>query len=62
MHIYIDGKLVAKGARATDQHVPGWWEMTPDGTLLCLIQDDNGIKRVSITPAGSTDTTATSGN
>ena len=62
MHIYMDGKLVAKGARATDQHVPGWWEMTPDGTLLCLIQDDNGIKRVSIAPAGSTDTTATSGN
>jgi hypothetical protein len=62
LHVYMDGKLVARGARATDQHVPGWWEMTPDGTLLCLIQDDNGIKRVSITPAGSTDTTATSGN
>lgn len=62
MHVYMDGKLVARGARATDQHVPGWWEMTPDGTLLCLIEDDNGIKRVSITPAGSTDTTATSGN
>ncbi len=54
MHIYMDGKVVAKGARATDQHVPGWWEMTPDGTLLCLMQDDNGIKRVSITPPAET--------
>jgi hypothetical protein len=54
LQIYMDGKVVAKGGRAVVAGVGGWWEMTPDGTLLCLMQDDNGIKRLSITPPAET--------
>ncbi|HKW63275.1 MAG TPA: hypothetical protein VJN89_12070 [Candidatus Acidoferrum sp.] len=50
MRIYMDGKVVAQGDRAMTPGSTGWWEMTADGTLLCLLQGDDGIKRVSITP------------
>jgi hypothetical protein len=52
--IYMDGKVVASGRPAANTNSQGWWEMSPDGTLLCLLQSDEGINRVSITPpAGS---------
>lgn len=47
--IYMDGNVAATGRAAVITSAPGWWEMTPDGTLLCLVQTDEGITRLSIT-------------
>ena len=50
--IYMDGKLVTSGRPAVNTSSPGWWEMTSDGTLLCLLQNNDGISRITITPPG----------
>lgn len=50
--VFIDGKPVAEGFHAVmSQVTPSWWDMALDGTLSFLTQDDNSLKRVSITPA-----------
>jgi hypothetical protein len=54
--VFIDGKPVYEGLYATGSFslVPGSWEMAPDGTLSFVTQDDNNLKRVSITPSPET--------
>jgi hypothetical protein len=54
--VFIDGKPVYEGLYATSSFslVPGSWEMAPDGTLSFVTQDDNNLKRVSITPSPET--------
>ncbi len=53
--IYVDGKPVAEGDSAM---VPGspeaWWDMAPDGSLSVLVQDENNLKRITITPSPET--------
>lgn len=53
--VLVDGKLVVEtgSAVATDSR-DVWWEMTPDGTLNLLGEDDTSLKRISITPSPST--------
>jgi hypothetical protein len=53
--IFVDGKAVAEA----DQAVPttskeGWWDMAPNGSLMVLAQDDNNLKRITITPSAET--------
>jgi hypothetical protein len=33
---------------------PQWWDFNPDGTLSFLVQDDNSLKRITITPSPET--------
>jgi hypothetical protein len=51
MRIYIDGKAVAQPDFAV---IPSsrepWWDMLPDGSLAVLVQDQNNLKRITITP------------
>jgi Tol biopolymer transport system component len=53
--IVMDGKPVAEIEPAVS---PGsrdtWWEMTSDGGLLILGQDDKSLKRITITPSAKT--------
>jgi WD40 repeat protein len=52
--VMVDGKPVAQTeAVATlgiNNDVIKWFDFLPDGTLLVLGQDDNSLKRISITP------------
>ena len=34
--------------------VANWWDFGPDGTLSFLAQDDNSLKRITITPSSET--------
>jgi hypothetical protein len=55
--VFVDGKPVYEGLYAIQgwfSSVPGSWEMAPDGTLSFVTQDDNSLKRVSITPSPET--------
>ncbi len=51
--LFVDGKPVVDGSMAGAPHQlgPGWWDMTPDGKLIFLSEDDNSLKRISITPS-----------
>jgi len=53
--IFVDGKAVAEAdtAMATSPR-EGWWEMGPDGSLSILAQDENNLKRITITPSPET--------
>jgi len=55
--VFVDGKPVYEGLYAIQgwfSSVPGSWEMAADGTLSFVTQDDNNLKRVSITPSPET--------
>jgi hypothetical protein len=57
--VLIDGKAVAELGSAsnkgvTDMSTSSWFDVLPDGTLLVLAQDDNSLKRITITPSDST--------
>jgi hypothetical protein len=56
--VFIDGKAVAELGSASNQGVNDlsavtWLDVLPDGTLLVLAQDDNSLKRITITPSDS---------
>lgn len=54
--LFVDGKPVVDGSMAgiPQQLGPGWWDITPDGSLLFLSEDDNSLKRISVTPSDGT--------
>jgi len=57
--VLIDGRAVAELGSASSKGVndlsaASWFDVLPDGTLLVLAQDDNSLKRISITPSDST--------
>ena len=57
--VFIDGKAVAQLGSASNRGIndlgaASWFDVLPDGTLLVLAQDDNSLKRISITPSAST--------
>lgn len=55
MRIYIDGKAVAEAETAINFTTrEAWWDMLPDGSLAVLAQDQNNLKRITITPSGET--------
>jgi hypothetical protein len=48
----MDGKPVAEGDTAIDPNSrEAWWDMAPDGSLSFMAQDDNNLKRITITPS-----------
>ena len=50
--IFVDGKAVAEADAALDTSSrEGWWDMTLDGSLSILAQDENNLKRITITPS-----------
>ena len=53
--LFIDGKpLMDFYGAGQNLTIPHWWEFGPDGTLSFLAQDDNSLKRITITPSGDT--------
>jgi WD40 repeat protein len=55
MRIYVDGKAVAEPEIAINFTSPeAWWDMLPDGRLAVLGQDENNLKRITITPSSET--------
>jgi len=53
--VFVDGKpLVDYYAAGNMVNVPHWWEFGPDGTLSFLAQDDNSLKRITITLSDAT--------
>jgi len=60
--VFIDGKPVVDGSMAgSADTMHGWWDMTPDGTLLFLSEDDNSLKRITITPSDATSVASLTG-
>jgi hypothetical protein len=53
MRIFADGKPVVEGfpTAASGSLTPPIWQAGPDNNLLVLLQGDQGLQRVSITPA-----------
>jgi hypothetical protein len=54
IRIFADGKPVAETYTAVYPAPPGWWELSPEGALSLLGQDDTSLKRISITPSPET--------
>ncbi len=55
--IFVDGKPAAAGTYAGGNffyNIPGSWDVSPEGTLSFLAQDDNSLKRISVTPSPDT--------
>jgi len=53
--IFVDGKAVAEADSAVaSTSREGWWDMSPDGSLSVLAQDQNNLKRITITPSPET--------
>ena len=54
--VFIDGKPIVDfyAASSTLGMIPYWWDFGPDGTLSFLTQDDNSLKRITITPSSET--------
>lgn len=53
--IFVDGKPVADAEEAIEgASREAWWDMTPDGSLEVLAQDDKNLKRITITPSPET--------
>jgi hypothetical protein len=54
--IFIDGKPLVDfySAGNTLATIPHWWDFASDGTLSILAQDDNSLKRITITPSSET--------
>jgi hypothetical protein len=51
LRIFVDGKPLADFYAAGNSlsSVPHWWDFGPDGTLSFLAQDDNSLKRITVT-------------
>ena len=50
--IFVDGNAVAEADEAMSTNSPeAWWDMDPDGSLSVLAQDQNNLKRITITPS-----------
>ena len=49
--VFIDGKPLVGfyAAGNTLATIPHWWDFGPDGTLSFLAQDDNSLKRITVT-------------
>ena len=54
IRLFIDGKPLADFFPAGSLQVTHWWDFAPDGTLSILAQDDNSLKRITITPSSQT--------
>lgn len=55
LRIFVDGKAVAEADTAiTATSREAWWDMLPDGSLAVLVQDQNNLKRITITPSSET--------
>ena len=55
LRIFVDGKVVADAdAAIAFTSTEGWWDMQPDGSLAVLAQDQNNLKRITITPSAET--------
>ena len=55
MRIYVDGKAVAEPEIAISYTSrEAWWDMLPDGSIAILGQDQNNLKRITITPSAET--------
>jgi hypothetical protein len=55
LRIFVDGKAVAEGDTAVSPNSKeGWWDVAPDGSLSVLVQDENNLKRITITPSAET--------
>ena len=62
LRIYVDGKAVVDtDAAVAGTSTEGWWDMLPDGSLAVLGQDQNNLKRITITPSGETSVAALGG-
>ncbi|MBS1801848.1 MAG: hypothetical protein JST28_00695 [Acidobacteria bacterium] len=52
LRIFVDGKAVAEADTAVSPNSKeAWWDMAPDGSLSVLLQDENNLKRITITPS-----------
>ncbi len=51
--VFIDGKPLVDFYSAGN-NVPHWWDFGPDGALSFLAQDDNSLKRITITLSDTT--------
>jgi hypothetical protein len=62
LRIYVDGKVVADAdAAIAASSTEAWWDMLPDGSLAVLAQDQNNLKRITITPSAETGVSALGG-
>jgi WD40 repeat protein len=54
--IYVDGKMVTETVPAVNSNFKkqAWWDVSPDGRLSILGQDNNSLKRITITPSPET--------
>lgn len=56
--LFVDGKPLADFYAAGNMvSIPHWWDFNPDGTLSFLAQDDNSLKRITITVSDQTSLT-----
>ena len=62
LRIFVDGKAVAEADTAISPNSrEGWWDMQPNGSLSVLVQDQNNLKRITITPSAETSVAAMGG-
>jgi hypothetical protein len=62
LRIFVDGKAVAEGDTAVSPNSKeAWWDMAPDGSLSVLVQDENNLKRITVTPSAETSVATLSG-
>jgi hypothetical protein len=56
LRVFIDGKPLMDFYSPTSVlgSAPHWWDFGPDGTVSFLAQDDNSLKRITITPSAET--------
>jgi hypothetical protein len=56
LRVFIDGKPLMDFYSPTNVlgSAPHWWDFGPDGTVSFLAQDDNSLKRITITPSAET--------
>ncbi|HKR83891.1 MAG TPA: hypothetical protein VJS37_06915 [Terriglobales bacterium] len=56
LRLFVDGKPLADfySAGSSLSSVPHWWDFGGDGTMSFLVQDDNSLKRVTITLSDAT--------
>lgn len=53
--LFVDGRAVAEADEAmAATSREAWWDMAPDGSLSVLAQDENNLKRITITPSPET--------
>jgi hypothetical protein len=56
LRVFIDGKPLVDFYAAGNSFLsmPHWWDFGPDGKLSFLAQDDNSLKRITITLSDTT--------